>query len=280
MVEVIKSGFFTAVQDLGRFDFRDKGVPISGAMDSFSALWANELLGNNPNDAVLEITLSGPELLFHEHTEIVLAGAKIEGFIDKQSLPMHHVIEINPGQKIRFGHVLRGCRVYLAVKGGWQTEAILGSRSFFHPISQKSHLTKGDVLNYLPFDKTLDFHANMKIKNDFLFDKTLAVFPGPEFDFLKEDDKNRLDEFTFHIDSLNNRMAYQLQEKLSKNNHSITTSATLPGTIQLTPSGKLIVLMRDAQTTGGYPRILQLSEQAISVLAQKKTNDAVRFKLL
>jgi len=75
-------------------------------------------------------------------------------------------------------------------------------------------------------------------------------------------------------------MAYQLQEKLSKNNHSITTSATLPGTIQLTPSGKLIVLMRDAQTTGGYPRILQLSEQAISVLAQKKTNDAVRFNLL
>ncbi len=280
MVEVIKSGFFTTVQDLGRFGFRDKGVPVSGAMDSFSALWANELLGNNPNDAVLEITMSGPELLFPEHTEIVISGAPIDIFSTNNSLPMHRVIEVNSGQKLSFGHVQKGFRTYLAVKGGWQTEVVLGSRSLFQPITSKSQLTKGSVLNYLSFDKTLDFHANLKMKNDFLFDKTIEVFPGPEFDLLTKEDRNRLVEFTFHIDSLNNRMAYQLQEKLSKNAHSITTSATLPGTIQLTPSGKLIVLMRDAQTTGGYPRVLQLSERAICVLAQKKTNDAIRFVLV
>lgn len=280
MVEVIKSGFYTTVQDLGRFGYRDKGVPVSGAMDSFSARRANELLGNEPGDAVLEITLSGPELLFHEHTEIVLTGATIDGFLDKKSLPMHHVVEINSGQKISFGHVQMGCRAYLSVKGGWQTEVVLGSRSFFHPITPKSHLKKGDTLNYLPFDKTLEFHASLKLKNEFLFDKILEAYPGPEFYLLTEEDRNRLSEFTFHIDSLNNRMAYQLQEKLVKNTHTITTSATLPGTIQLTPSGKLIVLMRDAQTTGGYPRVLQLSERAICVLAQKKTGDALRFKII
>jgi biotin-dependent carboxylase-like uncharacterized protein len=280
MVEIIKSGFFSTLQDLGRFGFRDKGVPVSGAMDSFSALLANELLGNNPNDAILEITMAGPELLFHEHTEIVLAGAPIDVFLDKFSLPMHHVVEINPGQKLSFGHVQKGFRTYLAVKGGWQTEAILGSRSLFKPITPKSHIDKGSTLNYLPFDETFELNANLKMKNDFLFDKTIEVFPGPEFDLLKEEDRNRLAEFTFHVDSLNNRMAYQLQEKLSKNAHSITTSATLPGTVQLTPSGKLIVLMRDAQTTGGYPRILQLSERAICVLAQKKTGDAIRLKMV
>lgn len=280
MVEVIKAGFYTTLQDLGRFGFRDKGVPVSGAMDSFSARWANDLLGNNPMDAVLEITMSGPELLFREHTEILLAGAPIDVFLDKKPLTMHHVFEVFPEQKIQFGHVQRGYRTYLAIKGGWQTAEILGSKSFYKPVTAQSRLAKGDMLNYLPFDKTFELNANLKLKNDFLFDKTLEVFSGPEFELLTEDDRNRLAEFTFHIDSLNNRMAYQLQEKLSKNTHNITTSATLPGTVQLTPSGKLIILMRDAQTTGGYPRILQLSERAICVLAQKKTDDAIRFELV
>jgi allophanate hydrolase subunit 2 len=59
----------------------------------------------------------------------------------------------------------------------------------------------------------------------------------------------------------------------------IITSAVLPGTVQLTPSGKLIILMRDCQTTGGYPRVLQLKEASINVLAQKLTGHAVQFKL-
>lgn len=280
MVEVVKAGFYTTVQDMGRFGFRDKGVPVSGAMDSFSARCANDLLGNKPMDAIMEITMSGPELLFHEHTEIVLAGAPIEVFLDKNPLPVHHVFEVLAGQKMKFGHVQGGYRTYLAIKGGWRTGEKLGSRSFYKPVTPQSRLAKGDVLNYLPFDKTIELNASLKLKNDFLFDKTLEVFPGPEFDLLTEEDRNRLVEFTFHIDPLNNRMAYQLQEKLSKNTHSITTSATLPGTVQITPSGKLILLMRDAQTTGGYPRILQLPERAICALAQKKTGDAIRFGLI
>ena len=75
-------------------------------------------------------------------------------------------------------------------------------------------------------------------------------------------------------------MAYQLTELISGHSHSMLTSGTLPGTVQLTPAGRLIILMKDGQTTGGYPRILQLSEAAICVLAQKKLGDALSFKLL
>ena len=75
-------------------------------------------------------------------------------------------------------------------------------------------------------------------------------------------------------------MAYQLNESISGHKVSMLTSATLPGTVQFTPNGKLIILMKDGQTTGGYPRILQLTDKAISVLAQKKAGDLVLFKLI
>ena len=75
-------------------------------------------------------------------------------------------------------------------------------------------------------------------------------------------------------------MAYQLDEKIDGHTISMLTSATLPGTVQLTPSGKLIILMKDGQTTGGYPRILQLTDTAISILAQKRTGDTISFKLI
>ena len=75
-------------------------------------------------------------------------------------------------------------------------------------------------------------------------------------------------------------MAYQLAETIKGHNYSMLTSGTLPGTVQLTSSGRIIILMKDGQTTGGYPRILQLSEESICVLAQKKSRDTISFELL
>ena len=77
----------------------------------------------------------------------------------------------------------------------------------------------------------------------------------------------------------NNRMAYFLKEPLLNKLTDVITSAVLPGTVQLTPSGKLIVLMSDAQTTGGYPRILQVTAKSMSMLGQKRVNNKVKFVL-
>jgi len=102
---------------------------------------------------------------------------------------------------------------------------------------------------------------------------------GPEYGLL---DNNHLENLFFKEFSVAkdyNRMGYQFEEKIKGHKLSMLTSATLPGTVQLTPSGKLIVLMKDGQTTGGYPRILQLSDKAISTLAQKKFGDKVTLKL-
>ena len=84
----------------------------------------------------------------------------------------------------------------------------------------------------------------------------------------------------FKIGGMNNRMGYQLKNKFpSLKDAEIITSTTIPGTVQLTPSGTLIILMRDCPTTGGYPRILQLTDIAINQLAQKKENDVFKFDL-
>ena len=83
----------------------------------------------------------------------------------------------------------------------------------------------------------------------------------------------------FTVFKENNRMAYQFQELVTNNLKDIITSLVLPGTVQLTPFGKLIVLMRDCQTTGGYPRVLQLKESSINLLSQKKVGDKIKFKL-
>ena len=108
----------------------------------------------------------------------------------------------------------------------------------------------------------------------------LEVTRGPEFTVLDDKQLAQLFAKEFTVSKDNNRMAYQLNEVIEGNSATMLTSATQPGTVQLTPSGKLIILMKDGQTTGGYPRILQLTEEAICVLAQKKTSDSLNFKLI
>ena len=85
---------------------------------------------------------------------------------------------------------------------------------------------------------------------------------------------------SFSVSEDNNRVGYRLHEVLENELEPILTSAVLPGTVQLTPSGKLIILMRDCQVTGGYPRVLQLSDYAISRLSQKVAGDQVKFELM
>ena len=110
--------------------------------------------------------------------------------------------------------------------------------------------------------------------------KDLEVLKGPEFHLLDKIQLNTLFGSEFSIDNSSNRMAYQLQEELSNTLPEMITSLVLPGTVQLTPSGRLIILMRDAQVTGGYPRVLQLTEASINRLSQKIFGEKIRFKYL
>lgn len=278
MLKVLKSGFYTSVQDLGRFHYRNKGVPVSGIMDQMSVFKANSLLENDSPAAVLEITMTGPTLVFEEETYIVLAGAEMSATLNNEPIQNYKVYQIDVGDILSYGRLNKGFRGYLAIKDGFKSKSVLNSRSFYKPITAENRIKDGDVI---PFEYNKLFKPKIsEIKVDsFLQETLLEVNKAPEYDLLNDKQLEAVFSKDFTVAKENNRMAYQLEEHIPGHAISMLTSATLPGTVQLTPSGKLIVLMKDGQTTGGYPRILQLSDMAISVLAQKREGNKVSFKL-
>ena len=278
MLKVLKTGFFTTVQDTGRFGYRDKGVPVCGVMDRHSGVIANALLENDEKAAVLEITMTGPVLQFDEPTYIAICGAEMSPSLNDHPIPNNEVHKVRAGDTLSFGKLSSGFRSYLSIKNGFQTAVTLGSRSFYKPITPENRIKAGMELSYGPVS---DFDPKITTIKPALFHKQfyLEVQRGPEYELLSEEQRLNLFSQEFTIAKENNRMAYQLEENLLGHSHTMLTSATIPGTVQMTPAGRLIVLMRNGQTTGGYPRILQLSPNSISVLSQKKFGDKVAFQL-
>lgn len=279
MLKVLKSGFFISIQDLGRFGYRDIGVPISGAMDADSVKKANLLLENDPNDAVLEITMTGPTLEFQDPTYICLTGAHLSATLNNQPVENYEVVKVEKGDILSYGRLTDGFRSYLAVKGGFLTEKIMGSRSQFIPVTTTKRLKDGDEVPFEGTDSYAPMISEVNIEEHYHHDE-LIVHKGPEFDLLTDNQLNQIFDTSFSVSKENNRMAYQMAELIEGHSHSMLTSGTLPGTVQLTPAGRLIILMKDGQTTGGYPRVMQLSEASICTLAQKKSGDKLTFKLL
>lgn len=279
-MEVLHPGLYTSIQDLGRIGFMEYGVPISGAMDSVALNMANLLLENSEKSAVLEITQLGPKLAFSAETRIALTGADLSPAVNGESVENNKALKVHAGDVLSFGKRVNGCRAYLGIKGGFRTETVLGSKSWYEGLTEFVKLEKGMKIPY-EASTEIDSENYSGIKaGSYISSKLVEVFKGPEFEKLSDKEVKRLFQTEFSIDRNNNRMGIQLQEMIENTLSPILTGPVLPGTVQLTPSGKLIILMRDGQTTGGYPRILQLSERGINTLAQKVMKEKVKFKLI
>jgi len=281
MLEVLHPGIYASVQDLGRKGLGSLGVPVSGVMDAYSAKLANLLLQNNEKDAVLEITYGGCRLLFKESTLMALAGADFSATINNHRIALNSAIRVKAGDILSFGKRQYGCRTYLSVKGGFQSPEVLGSRSFYKGITPDFVIRKGDELPYAshPEDKAVS-NASIKAKPGHFFTRKLRCLKGPEYDWLSEQQQQQVLSTTFTLSNDSNRMGIRLEETIENDLPSMLTSAVFPGTVQLTPFGTLIILMRDGQVTGGYPRVLQLTEAAVSRLAQRGSGEAVEFGMV
>jgi biotin-dependent carboxylase-like uncharacterized protein len=280
-ITVNNPGFHTSVQDLGRFGYAHLGVPVSGAMDKISFSLANHLL-NNPSDAAgLEMTMIGATLVFDEPTLIALCGAESSIVLNGQLQSLNRAIPIKAGDSLQIGRFQSGQRMYLGIKNGFVSEPILNSRSFYKGLTPINKLKQGDSLQYSSYPFTISSpHSHVKPVNWNKEGKILEVYPGPEINNLGKEEYDKLFRNHFTISTLQDRMGIQLEEPLPNDLNEILTAPVYPGTVQLTPSGKLIILMRDAQVTGGYPRVLQLTEKTISLLAQKRPGQVIRFLLL
>ncbi len=279
-IKVTKPGLLTSIQDFGRTGYAQYGVPQSGVMDRYAAKIANLLVGNTEYEAVMEITLMGPSLEFQEEMLVALVGLEAAVTLNDEKIRLLKPLEVNDGDVLQIKQVTKGTRLYLAVKGGFLTEEKLESRSMYEPITRSGQLKKVDELKVAEYKvaKAKAF-AHIKFEAEKYEPSQLEVFPGPEFNNLPEELKGELLTKKFSVSKDNSRMAYQLEEKLENELQPILTQPVLPGTVQFTPAGNLIILMRDAQTTGGYPRIFQLTEESINLLVQKKQGDSVEFQL-
>lgn len=279
MIKVLKAGFYSSIQDKGRVGFTSIGVPVSGVMDTYSANIANSILNNSLEDAVLEITFGGTELEFLTTTFICVSGGDFSSKINGKLISNNSRIKVLKNDVLSFGKINFGVRSYLAVKGGFLTNQFLKSRSFYKNITESIVVKKNDLLPITAIKEDFEStNTSLKVLKSHFDSRVIECFKGPEFDLLNKQQQHLLNS-DFTISNDNNRMGYRLNEIIKNSLPSILTSAVLPGTVQLTPSGKLIVLMRDCQVTGGYPRVLQLTENAINKLAQKTTNDGFKFHL-
>lgn len=281
MLKVIADGVYASIQDLGRFGYANVGVPIAGVMDHDSAKLANLILHNSKDDAVVEITLGGSSFQFLKETVICICGADLNAIINDKKVLCNHPVKVKKESVLIFKNPNYGVRAYLAVKGGFLNKKVLGSRSFLKEVTKSYVLRKDDEILYSESEVVDNQSFScVKVNQEHFLNTKVAVYKGPEFTVLSKTQKRQLENIEFTISKDNSRMGYRLEETIENDLDPILTSAVMPGTVQLTPSGKLIVLMRDCQVTGGYPRVLQLTDNAFNILAQKTTYDTFKFKIV
>lgn len=285
-IHIIKTGMQLSVQDRGRLGYRRYGVPVGGCMDTYSAQMANVLCGNVLDAAVLEIVMHGGKLCSDSTHLISFTGAGAEVFINNNIVPFYRPIMITPGAVIEFKFSANGCRIYMAIAGGVDTPELMGSKSFSTLLDMQV-LTQGSIL-YTGAQSDLAVKMMQQAgsiaswgfiqpasEND-----DIRFIQGPEYALLTDASRQLLAQEFFDVTIHSNRMGYRLKGPTleTKEPVQLISTAVMPGTIQLTPEGNPLLLMADAQTTGGYPRIAQIIDADVSKCAQKRPGDKIRFK--
>jgi biotin-dependent carboxylase-like uncharacterized protein len=273
---IIHPGFYSSIQDLGRMQHRNLGVPHSGVMDQEAAAMANKLLKNPPSAAVLEMILQGAVLEFETPCRVAIVGIVDSLSVNDTQHTSDKLIEIQAGDVLKIGRVQQGAFIYLAIKGGWQSELVLDSRSMYQGITNESRLLKGHLIPYHSGQSSIDPVQTVPLN----YNSSISVLPGPEYESAPDSFKALLKDNPIKLSASWNRMAYVFETGVRVELPQIKTAPVLPGTVQITPSGNLVVLMRDAQSTGGYPRIFQMEESGINRVARMKAGEEIRFVLV
>lgn len=297
-VAILAPGWQTSVQDGGRHGFAALGVGASGAMDDVSHRLANILVGNAENAAALEITLRGPRLRFAADCVVALTGAALDG------LPMWRPVALRAGTEISFGTMQRGAYAYLAVAGGIGGEAIIASRSTDIGAGLGQALAAGDALPFAeeprvshrelwgrfgsstsksgsgdPMAIAAKWSLNPRSWFDLDPHNRVGVIEGAHFKQMTDAAQHRLFDAAFRIGGDSSRMGLRLREARLELREplDLVSAGVVPGTVQLPPSGDPIVLMAEAPTCGGYPRIGHVIAVDLPRLAQRRPGDGVRF---
>jgi antagonist of KipI len=278
VAEVLEPGLLTTVQDAGREGYRRIGVSAAGPMDARAHAVANRAVGNTAGAAALECTMTGPALAFLAPVPFAWAGADLGAVLERADLgawpvPSGASILARPGNVLRFASRRSGCRAYLALQGGIDVAAVLGSRSTdlqsgFGGLAGRA-LAAGDLIAVLPSEgerrgvreRPSERHAASA---------TLRVVPGPQAEHFDAETIARFLASPWRVSATSDRVGCRLEgEPLPHAGPAeIPSDGMVPGSIQVPPDGRPIVMTADGPTTGGYPKIATVLTADLPLLAQ------------
>ena len=286
-LEVLEEGLLTTVQDRGRFGYRKYGVPISGTMDSHAAELANWLVGNNPDQPVFEITMKGVTFKFLTDAVIGISGAKTNLYQNGEKKPINTTVRFGKGDVLSIQKPESGFRSYMAIQGNLDVDLVMESYSTCLQAEfggfKGRKLKKGDMITWQADNHTFPTKAvPEKLIPHFANHQKIRVLPGPEWGMLNTSDQSEIIHRTFKVTGQSNRMGIRLKNSFQQKgeNKELRSAPVLPGTVQLPPSGEPIILMNDAQSVGGYPRILQVVEAELWRLGQVWRGNEITFNLI
>jgi biotin-dependent carboxylase-like uncharacterized protein len=279
---VVKPGMLTTIQDLGRLGYQGLGVPVSGPMDAYSHRLANQLVGNGAEAAALEVTLMGPELTADGDVTCAITGADIAVAIDGRPAPMNEPFTLRAGRSMKWGHRISGARQTLAVRGGFDVPATLGSRathltSRMGPFGGRA-LRPGDVLAVGPAPDTPRVVSGHALEIP-LGGARLRLLPAVHRERFTDDAWGLLTHARFTISTQSNRMGYRLDgPTLGHAAAADILSEAMPlGAIQVPASGQPILLLAERATTGGYATIGCVITADIPLAGQLAPGDWIQF---
>ncbi len=285
LFKVRRPGLLSTIQDLGRTGYQSQGFSPAGAMDFESAILANDLLKNEMNAPVIEMTMQGMSFEVLQNTFIATAGAHMTVDVNGKSFPIGRVIALKQGDFVTFGRVKDGLRTYLAVPGGFKGDEVLGSHSThvrsgiggFHGRA----IQRGDILNSYKTDRQVFPYVIKKKEPEII--RTIRIIEGPEYDRFSEDAKEKLVTEWYVIDNQSDRMGIRLNgDALNTIDgaHDIISAPTQLGNVQVPKNGQPIILMNDRQSSGGYTRIATVAKIDILKLSQMHPGERFMFKMI
>ena len=286
-LKVIAPGLQTTIQDRGRPGFQDIGVPVSGALDRIGLALANALVGNPDDAPALEILLQGPALeVVAESVRVALVGGvgglEIEGE-EPSAVPAGQSVRLLQGTRFRTRPIGEVACAYLAIEGGFAVAPVLGSaatflRGGFGGLEGRP-LTPGAVLE--AHHGTVEERPELAFAAPFDpgFDQPIRVVLGPQEDYFTLEAIERFLGTDYVVSPQADRMGYRLEGAplAHTRGYNIVSDAIVAGSVQVPGSGQPIVLLVEAQTTGGYPKIATVISADVPVLGRRRPGRRVHF---
>lgn len=291
-VQVVHIAGYATVQDLGRRGFRTLGVPVSGALDRLSAVYANTLVSNRPSAAVIEV-FGSIAVRTTVDAIVAVSGGYPRVFLDDVEVKPWTPFYVRGGGVVRLVPTGTGYVHYISISGGIVCEEILGSLSTYVRGSMGClgrPLGVGDVLElgYADVMDTWDRVAETRVPQSVVSKHmelervvTVRATEGIHSHMLR--DLHILLEEEYVVSPESDRMGYRLEGKVLESAKRLGRLPSVPtdrGYVQVPPDGKPIVLMSDAQTTGGYAVALHVIPPDVDILAQTSPGRRVRFAFL